>query len=535
MSGPCLFRAACLEFAAIVLVLLCSVQNALYAQNEYKIEADASKAVVLKPGLFGTATYANLAGKRINDPNLMEILHCVRPPTLRIPGGNAMNYWDWNAGLPKTYASLMAFVMNPSHGLSTFKSKARSHSRQREQILAVNGPLTAERWFQLAREGGSKIIWGLNLSTSKPDETLEFMTYLKNKNITPEMVELGNELYFDTYECEMPSASYYVQQAKKHAGMVRKIFPNAKIAVPVYANKARVSPDPASVDLSSIRSWNETLNADQSFYDAVVIHIYFRPFNNFELGSSTEPARDQIVRWGAVRSSINTMKSLMNWVEKYWPGKEIWMTEWALNNAKSFVPRKFGRKYLVQHTVFSGLFNANVILNTACFKSAVTSANFWQIYGDDTFGMISSRGIKRPSYYVFQFLCDAVHTAHKIERMDINNVPVAKGPGRFSALSAPLLDAYAFLDATGKVTHYAFVNKMDLGVKMSLGGYEANGQGIREYFAPAPNSELLPDWGNANNPPDDGAWAPPLSLAKDIVNLSSFTIPKWSFSVVRVR
>lgn len=511
------------------------MQNRLHAENQYKIQADVGKAVVLKPGLFGTATYANLAGKKINDPNLMDILHSVKPPVLRIPGGNAMNYWDWNAGLPKTYLSLMTFVVDSSNGLSAFQSKAKSHSSQREQIVAVNGPLTGERWFQLAKEGGSRIIWGLNVSTSKPEETLAFMNYLKNKNITPEMVELGNELYFDTYACEMPSPQYYVQQAKNHASMVKQVFPNAKIAVPVYANSARVSPEPASADLSSIRNWNEILNADRAFYDAVVIHVYLRPFNNLELGSSKEPTRDEITRWGAARSSIKSMKSLINWVEKYWPGKEVWMTEWALNNAKNFLPEKFGRKYLVQHTVFSGLFNANVVLNTACFESAITIANYWQIYSDDTFGMISSTGAKRPSYYIFRFLCDAVHTANKIAYIDLNNVPMAKGPGRFSTLSAPLLDAYAFFDATGNVTYYAFTNKMDSDARVSLSEYGDSVRGLREYFTTAQNSELLPEWGNAKNPADDGAWIPPLSVVKDAVNLNSFTIPRWSFSVVKVQ
>ncbi len=534
MSKNPLLHTAYKKFAVIALTLFCVVQNTLYAQNEYKIRADVTKAVVLKPGLFSTATYANLAGKKINDPNLMDILHSVKPPVLRIPGGNAMNYWDWNAGLPKTYPSLMTFAVDSSHGLTTFQSKAKSHSNKRNEIIAVNGPLTGERWFQLAKEGGSRIIWGLNVSTSKPEETLEFMKYLKNRNITPEMVELGNELYFDFYECEMPSAQYYVQQAKKHASMVKRVFPDAKIAVPVYANNARVSAEPASTDLASMRSWNKILNADQGYYDAVVIHVYFHPFDNVELGSSKEPVKDEVIRWGAVRSSVKNMKSLMNWVEKYWPGREIWMTEWALNNARNFVPEKFARKYLVQHTVFSGLFNANVVLNTACLESAITIANFWQIYGDDTFGMISSTGAKRPSYYVFKFLSDAVHTANKIEYIDIDNVPVAKGPGRFSMLSAPLLDAYAFFDATGKATHYAFINKMDSDAKMSLSEYGDNVRGLREYFTTLQNSELLPEWGNAKNPAGDGAWIPPLGVVKDAVNLNSFTIPKWSFSVVKV-
>ena len=509
-------------------------QTALPAENQYTIRPDAGKAVALKPGLFSTATYANLAGKKIDDPNLMDILHSVRPAVLRIPGGNAMNYWDWNAGLPKTYEQLMTFVVDPFCNLETFQSKAKTNSGSRGGILAVNGPLTGERWFRMAQEGGSKLIWGINVSTSKPQETLTFMNYLKSRNITPEMVELGNELYFDFYACELPSAQYYIQQAGKHASMVRQVFPNAKIAIPVCANTARVNPDPASEGLSSMRKWNETLNANQTFYDAVVIHVYFRPFNNLELGASKEPAKDELISWGAVRSTMTNMESLMHWVENYWPGKEIWMTEWALNNSQSFVPKQFGRRYLVQHTVFSGLFNANVILNMACFDSAVTVANFWQIYGDDTFGMISSAGARRPSYYVFKFLSDAVHTAKKIEYVDIDNVPTVRGPQRFSALSGPMLDAYAFFDAAGKATHYAFVNKMDSDATMSISGYGGNARGTRDYFTTGQNSELLPQWGNADNPSRDGDWIPPLSVAKDSVNLRSFTIPKWSFSVVKV-
>lgn len=534
MSKSCMLCRTCKRLAIVTLILFCITQTTLPAESQYTIRPDSGKAVVLKPGLFSTATYANLAGKKIDDPNLMDILHSVRPAVLRIPGGNAMNYWDWNAGLPKTYEQLMTFAVDSSQGLSTFQSKAKANSNSRGGIIALNGPLTGERWFQMAQEGGSKLIWGINVSTSKPEETLTFMNYLKSKGITPEMVELGNELYFDFYACELPSAQYYIQQAGKHVSMVRQVFPDAKIAVPVCANTARGNPDPASTDLSSMRKWNETLNANQTFYDAVVIHVYFRPFSSSDFASSKKPTQDEIRRWGAVRSTMTSMESLMHWVEKYWPGKDIWMTEWALNNAQSFVPKQLGRRYLVQHTVFSGLFNANVILNTACFDSAITVANFWQIYGDDTFGMISSRGARRPSYYVFKFLSDAVHTAKKIEHVEIDNVPTVKGSQRFSALSGPMLDAYAFFDAAGKATHYAFVNKTDSDATMSVSGYADNARGTRDYFTAGENSELLPQWGNADNPARDGDWTPPLSIVEDAVSLRSFTIAKWSFSVVKV-
>jgi hypothetical protein len=447
-----------------------------------------------------------------------------------------MNFWNWNEGLPQKYDSIMEFVVdkqNPACNVSNFKTLARSQSSARSGILTNNGHLTGERWYQLAQKGGSKMIWGLNVTTNKPSGTLKFLQYLKGKNINPKRFELGNELYHGRYRCVTPTTEYYIKQAKKHLTSIRKVFPDAKVAVPIYANAARVAAKPVSVGLSSPISWNKVLSNNQGFYDAVVIHIYFFPFVKAELGSSPLPTKNEMVRWGAVRSSEATMKSLMEWVEKYWPNKEIWMTEWALNNKPAFRPKKYGSKYRVNHTVFDGLFTANVVLNTASFKSNITFANFWQIYGG-FLGMVSSRGIKRPPYYVFKFLSAPVHTASKIEHIKIKGVPTVRGPRKFSGLTAPLLDAYAFFDSHGKVTYLVFVNKLSKDVTISYNKLGRDAQGMQRYITSSPSSELLPGWGDPSNPAKSVNWNPPFDVMKDTVNLNSFTLPKWSFSVVKI-
>lgn len=517
----------------ILLTVIISISSESASSQKIFLNPEYEKAIDLKPALFGTATYANLAGKNLNDPLLNEIMHALKPPVLRIPGGNAMNFWDWNDGLPVKYDSAIQFIKNKQCQSQQFKSKVKGYHNKRSRILSQQeGPLKGENWAQLAKKGGSKVIWGINVSTSTPEQTLQFMKYLKRKNIVLEMAELGNELYFDKYSCEIPSAKYYIAIAKEHALSVKSIFPNAKIAVPVFSNNARVNPDPESTGLVSARNWNEVIASDQSFYDAVTIHIYFRPFDKKELGFEHDPVKDSVIAWGAVRSAQPMMKSIINWVEKYWGGKEIWMTEWALNNSQKFVPDSFGRKFLPQHTVFSGLFNANVILNMACFESAITAANFWQIYGDNTFGMISGSGDKRPSYYIFRFLSDPIHTASKIEHINIPNVPSVMGPGKFGKLNGPLLDAYAFYNNKKEITHIAIINKSSSAVNVSLDQYKEGLTGKREYFIPDQGSDFLPDWGDADNPQNDGNWIPPLQVINDTVNLSLVNIPEWSFSVI---
>lgn len=514
----------------VVVLLHCSGPD-----NIISVVPDFSKTVELKPDLFGTATYANLGGKSITDTILLGIMRTIKPPVLRIPGGNAMNFWDWNDGLPVKYSAALTFIdpagCNPDGFLTTINGYDRERGIIEEQ---QNGPLSAVMWQQLANEGNAKPVWGLNVSTASPEQTLQFMRYLKENQIVPDRVELGNELYFDNYSCEIPSVDFYIEQAKKHVRAVKEVFPNAKIGVPVFANNARVDPDPESVGLNSVRNWNEKIVADQSFYDAVVMHVYFRPFVNQELGSAVTPEKDTLVAWGAVRSSVSYLKSLMNWEEKFWPGKQIWMTEWALNNSQSFVPGNLGRKYLPQHSAFAGLFNASVILNAASFESNLTVANFWQIYGDDTFAMISASGKIRPSYYVFAFLSEAVHTAERIERTDLAGSPRVNGPGKFHAQSAPLLDAFSFFDRHGNLTHLAFINKTGASVNVTLKNYKENLTGSRDYFMPAGKAGWLPGWGNTGNPQSDGDWEPPLETGKDTINLDNFKLPAWSFSVVHV-
>jgi hypothetical protein len=496
----------------------CSVPQILRA-------VDPRTARRFEPAIFSTATVYNLAGLRPEDAVLARLMRAIRPPVLRVPAGNTMNLWDWNAGAVRTADQVLKFGADPKHRLYIGPIGGRAR-----YLREMGGPMLAERWAQLAREGGAEPLWGLNVSTMAPEENRTFLQHLKSAGLPAHRFELGNEIYHaNNWGKEVPTVQDYIRKAKAHAKEVKAVFPDARVAVCVNANDDRVNGPlvkaaPSEFKPAPLSQWNSALRKE-SFYDAVVIHLYFKSeeFKDLEGVSA-----DDFIRWAAVRSSAFCIGEILAWPERVFAGKEVWATEWNLNN-RTYKLSKPGQaqnyRFLPEHTLLSGLFTASFLLNAASVPSNLTIANYWQLNGGPDFGMISDAPYKeRPAFHVFRMLAPAVHECDHIAQWPLPEAPRVRGPRQFRVMQAPAVTGFAFLK--GDQTRYlAFLNFTEKEFPVRL---QAPANGKLDCLTGA---ELLPSWNNPANP-QPSKWFPKYELRQSEVRRDALTLMPRSFTVV---
>jgi hypothetical protein len=350
---------------------------------------------------------------------------------------------------------------------------------------------------------------------------------LKAQGLPAARFELGNELYLSHWSREIPTVQDYIAKAAAHAAEIRRVFPNAKIAVCVNANADRVNGPlakaaPDKYKPAPLSEWNRALAAE-TFYDAVVVHLYFR---SEELQDLTDVGAAEYVRWANVRSSAFSVGEILAWPSRVFPGKEVWVTEWGMNNA-TYKPlhKEQNYRFLPEHTVLSSLFTAQFVLHAASVPSGVTIANYWQLNGGNDFGMISGDPPKeRPALHVFRMLSPVIHACDRIAALAIPQAPRVRGPRQFEVMEAPAVVGFAFF-AGNELRAFAFVNFTEQAFPVRTA---AQGAAQMEWLTGA---ELLPSWNNPKNP-GPGQWAPPYDVRRAKVSPAGFRLAPRSFSVV---
>ncbi len=500
---------------------------AALAGERVDITVDATAARPLKAGIFSTATIYDNGGLRPEDPLMADLMRAIRPAVLRLPAGNTANYWDWNAGAPCTPEQLRRFGADPNYSLARKPVGGRA-----DYLKKLGGPMVAERWAKLAAQGGAEPLWTLNVSTVGPDETRRFLLHLKAAGLPANRFELGNELYHSNHwGREVPKVEDYIRKAKAHAREVKVVFPKAEVGVCVNANDDRVNGPlvkaaPDRFKPAPLNKWNAGLSKE-SFYDAVVIHLYFK---SEELKDLDTVSADEYARWAIVRGSAFSVEEILAWPGRLFPGKKIWATEWNLNNRLYKVSHpKQNYRFLPEHTVLSGLFAAHFMLNAASAPSSLEVANYWQLNSGPDFGLMAGDPpVYRPAFHVLRMLAPAARECDRIGALEIPGAPVVRGPREFSVMKAAAVSGYIFFDQSG-ARYLAFRNFTGQRFPLRLRGVA----GVRKKVTleSLSGESLLPSWNNPANPPPE-RWAPPYGVVRKEAGGNAIDLEPYSFSVI---
>ncbi|MBD0724730.1 hypothetical protein B6A10_06020 [Flavobacterium sp. L1I52] len=324
------------------LILIAGISSNSSAQSyPFTLPATVSGAINIK-----TATKVkhnnlqlglNLEGfKTTEDRNNFKKLN---PIVARYPHGIFANWHDWATDKTRVFGTTSFTVKTPTgtknvtiSELSTIQAKEAS-----DQTVGLN------EFESLYDEQTNKFktVWTFNMSAdgtdfTKSTETIKRYDDLVRRGLPVEYVEMGNENFYAGQRSSIiPNQEEYIKRAKKmnadlkaRANALRKDFPNipvVKTAVPMMRKPNGINPD-----------WNEVMAADQSFYDAVIVHSY--QGRDPDAGTTIDP--DAPVQATGLGTALVARKSLAASFNdpKYvhasniTPNKPIWLTEWGVSS-----------------------------------------------------------------------------------------------------------------------------------------------------------------------------------------------------------
>ncbi len=226
-------------------------------------------------GLYGKTGF--------NNPDAQKLIRQFQPVALRFPHGVWANFYDWESDGRRITDSYK----------TPYDSAVKDHPELKYGF---------EGFTSLHKEIGFDVLFTWNVNYDSPEKGALRLVDLREKGFKANHIELGNEIFWKTQRSEATSTvEKYISVAKAHAAALKKIDPAIKVSVPVHWREALTNP------------WNLAFE-NHDWFDAVTVHKYIE----IE-GVEKEPsARQQMLEMGKE-------------IRQVFPGKPIWLSEWAVN------------------------------------------------------------------------------------------------------------------------------------------------------------------------------------------------------------
>lgn len=218
-----------------------------------------------------------------NNPDAQKLITAFHPSSLRFPHGVWANFYDWKVdgrriydGYSRVYLKAVKGHPDLRYGFPGFTTL---HSNLNFDVLFT---------------------W--NVDYDSPAKGVSRLRDQDAKGFDTQRIELGNENFYKS-QCSLAISNVqaYIRIARAHAAALRAAKPGLQISVPVEWKHPE-------------GSWDKALAATK-FYDAISVHVY----NRFSNGVTTNALRAGNFMLAAVRP-----------VRALFPGKPIWLSEWAV-------------------------------------------------------------------------------------------------------------------------------------------------------------------------------------------------------------
>ncbi len=295
------------------------LQRAAAATGPLRLVA-SGPARQLMPRILGASSEPLIEPNLISDPGKLKALQDVAPAELRFPGGSQSNFYDWRTGL-------LEFHSGPdSSAYIRFWADVAIR-------LALANPDGGhmEQFAPFAKAVGAGVILVPNLETSTVDDQVAWFQQLKQENILPTDIELGNEYWiamgFDPNSLKRwPDSPTAMRVMHRYEQALRPIAgPHAKFAVQSAASAFWVEPSPRSPLLRRQVDWDAALKPE-GWFEAVTIHLYSGLARlQYLPGADTN---EGMFRYMMARLDAGIDRVVADLARRL-PGKEIWVTEWS--------------------------------------------------------------------------------------------------------------------------------------------------------------------------------------------------------------
>ena len=422
-------------FGLIVLFLSIGCQKNKVPPDTLRLEIDTRNSQPLRQALYGFNTNMINGDYGYLDTNFVELTKVLAPKTLRFPGGTVGNFYHWEPG---------GFFENEM--VSTLNTKLNSRNKRNYARLQKlrEGKIVFDDFMRLCNTLNIVPIVVVNLWTGSPEESAAWVSYAKNKGYHVKHWELGNEYYLPHYLNKYPTVETYIAEAKKHAAAMKAIDPDIKVSVcatPIAFHKE------GWLVKTQQRKWDEGLAADPSFYDAYTVHVYaYKAVRKKEI----EEMRGYLMGW--IHFAVT---EALDYYEKLFPNKEMWITEWNIANpvnrvANTQLHAMYVGDFFLKMLAIPNITQANFHVIAGPGKgfpafSLITPENpggtFWKYGGEpeSDFG----NTIRRAVYPAFQLIGEAFDQTDTQFTLSIQNQPFLMGAIEYQGKQIPGLQAQA--------------------------------------------------------------------------------------------
>lgn len=421
---------------AILIVLFlaigCRTQKPL--PDTLSLEIDTRNAQPLRQALYGFNSNMMSGDYGYLDDDFVALTKALAPKTLRFPGGTVGNFYHWEPG---------GFFENEMASTLSTKLNTRNKANYVKLQWRRNGKILFDDFMKLCNTLDITPIVVVNLWTGSPEESAAWVRYAKDKGYQVTHWELGNEYYLPHYLNKYPTVETYMAAAKKHVAAMKAVNPDIKVSVcatPIAFHKE------GWLLKMPQRKWDEGLAADTSFYDAYSVHVYaYKALRKKEI----EEMRRYLMGWihFAVADAID-------YYEKLFPNKEMWITEWNIANpanrvANTQLHAMYVGDFFLKMLTIPNVTQANFHVITGLGKgfpvfspvTPPTPNTFWKYGGEPESDFGDT--IRRTVYPAFQLIGEAFAGSDTQFTVSIQNQPLLAGAMEYNGKQMPGIQAQA--------------------------------------------------------------------------------------------
>ena len=474
-----------------------------------------------------------------NPDNFVDMLSDIRFRSIRGPGGLDGNFYLPDKGVLVTAKDTLTETEVEKY-TELYGEHLMSLNAWMPSYVPEDKRVTYPDVLKLSNEYDIPYVYNLNIIAYTAEELAEQVGTIKQhlREGQQLFLEYGNELYDNEYKFPFPTVREYIAKSKEVYEAIHPLYPDVKFGI--------VSIDQGSVDymladpnnqqkegqtyeeyLSTqggrLSIWNEELQKDQSFYDAVIIHQYSNVDNIVDL--STTRMYNDLFKANALR------KTTMDMTMEMFPGKEAWITEWGFLPLFVFMEQDTSLQARRQFMKTQAIGAYYLDMGFSMLEdNTITMAHYFHTSDPQGFGLVQPHAdegfVKLPSFYGIQKLSELLVEHNKYYKIDLSQVNARMDAQDRTNVPVKIEDvgAWGLGDSSGMKT-LVLSNRTNHPVDVELDGYklkaewEYGGLDAAEDFLVNPNAS----W---NDPPQYGVTLPVelSSVMADKVQVKPYSI-----------
>lgn len=407
----------------VCLMIITQCQMKEHLSDTLRIEINTQTTTPLRKELYGFNTNMMSGDYGYLDTDFVELTKALMPQTLRFPGGTVGNFYHWERA---------GFIQEEMTSTLNTQLNKRNKGNYVKLQKRRNGRISFDEFMELCNKLTITPIVVVNLWTGSPDESAAWVRYSKEKGYNILHWELGNEYYLPHYLNKYPTAQVYLKAAKKHALAMKAVDPEIKVSIcatPVAFHEE------GFLIKTPQRMWDKQLASETNpnttdWYDAYSVHVYaYKAMKDVDI----EEMRGYLFGW--INYGID---QALDYYQKLFPNKEMWVTEWNIANpanrvANTQLHAMYAGDFFLKMLSTPKITHANFHVITGPGKgfpvfSRITPPSertFWKYGGEPE----SDYGdtIRRTVYFTFQLLGNAIAESDIQMTVSLRNVPTVMG------------------------------------------------------------------------------------------------------------